>query len=127
MNIKLVLSYMLNFHVKMNKYLLLMIFIYFLFLTILFAFGATAPQWARDYSFTRFLDHTQRRTRVGRTPLGEWSARHRGLYMITHNTHNKHPCPRLDTNPWSQQASGRKPTPLKDLPRQAKVVQRILD
>jgi len=26
-------------------------------------------------SFTRFLDHTQRRTTVGRTPLHEWSAR----------------------------------------------------
>jgi hypothetical protein len=27
----------------------------------LFVFGATAPQWAID-SFTRFLDHTRRRT-----------------------------------------------------------------
>ena len=37
----------------------------------LFVFGATAPQWARASSFTRFLDHTQRRTTVGRTPLDE--------------------------------------------------------
>jgi hypothetical protein len=29
---------------------------------------ATAPQWARTSSFTRCLDHTQRRTTVGRTP-----------------------------------------------------------
>jgi hypothetical protein len=28
-------------------------------------------QWARASSFTRFLDHTQRRTTVGRTPLDE--------------------------------------------------------
>ena len=28
-------------------------------------------------SFLRFLDHTQRRTTVGRTPLDEWSARRR--------------------------------------------------
>jgi len=28
----------------------------------LFVFGATAPQWARAASFTRFLDHIQRRT-----------------------------------------------------------------
>ena len=28
-----------------------------------------SPQWARASSFTRFLDHTQRRTTVGRTPL----------------------------------------------------------
>jgi len=34
-------------------------------------FGATAPKWARDSSFTRFLDYTQRRTTVGRTPLDE--------------------------------------------------------
>jgi hypothetical protein len=37
-----------------------------------FPFGATAPQWARTLSFTKFLYHTQRRTTVGRTPLEEW-------------------------------------------------------
>ena len=36
-----------------------------------------------------FLDHTQRRTTVGRTPLNEWSARRRYLYLTTHNTHNR--------------------------------------
>ena len=40
-------------------------------------------------SITRFLDHTQRRTTVGRTPLHEWSARRRDLYLTTHNTHNR--------------------------------------
>ena len=35
------------------------------------------------------LDHTQRRTTVGRTPLDERSARHRDLYLTTHNTHNR--------------------------------------
>ena len=40
-------------------------------------------------SFLRFLDHTQRRTTVGRTPLDEWSARRRDLYLKTHNTHNR--------------------------------------
>jgi hypothetical protein len=34
-------------------------------------------------SFTRFLDHTQRRTTVGRTPLDKWSARRRDLYRTT--------------------------------------------
>ena len=67
------------------------------------------PQWARSFSITRFLDHTQRRTTVGRIPTDEWSARRRDLYL-THNTHNKHPCPRWDSNPQSQQASGRRPT-----------------
>ena len=40
-------------------------------------------------SFLRFLDHTQRRTTVGRTSLDEWSARRRDLYLTTHNTHNR--------------------------------------
>ena len=40
-------------------------------------------------SFLRFLDHTQRRITVGRTPLGEWSSRRRDLYLTTHNTHNR--------------------------------------
>jgi len=40
-------------------------------------------------SFLRFLDHTKRRNTVGRTPLDEWSARRRDLYLTTHNTHNR--------------------------------------
>ena len=52
-------------------------------------------------------------TTLGRTPLDEWSARRRGLYVTTHNTHKRetHPCPRRDSNPQSQQANGRRPTP----------------
>jgi hypothetical protein len=48
-----------------------------------------SPQWVRASSFTRFLDHTQRRTTVGSTPLDEWSARRRDLYLTIHNTHNR--------------------------------------
>ena len=70
-------------------------------LPILFFFWRDSPQWARASSFTRFLDHTQRRTTVGRTPLDEWSARRRDLYLTTHNTHNKHPCSWCDSNPVS--------------------------
>jgi len=40
-------------------------------------------------SLLRFLDHTQRCTTVGRTPLDEWSACRRDLYLTTHNTHNR--------------------------------------
>jgi len=29
------------------------------------------PHWARAFSFTRFLDHTQRCTTVGRTPVDD--------------------------------------------------------
>ena len=42
----------------------------------------------------RILDHTQRRTTLGRTPLDLWSARPRDLYLETCNIHNNHPCPR---------------------------------
>jgi len=68
------------------------------------------PQWARA-SFMRFLDHT-RRTTVGRTPMEAWSARHRDLYLTTPTTFttDKRPCPRWDSNPQSQQGSGRRPS-----------------
>ena len=36
-----------------------------------------------------FLDQTQRRSTVGRTPLDEGSARRRDLYLTTHDTHNR--------------------------------------
>jgi hypothetical protein len=61
--------------------------------------GATAPQWARASSFTRFLDHAQRRPTVGRTPLDEWSALCRDLYLTTNDTHNRHPSPLWDSDP----------------------------
>ena len=35
--------------------------------------------------FLMFLGHTQRRSTVGRTPLDEWSARRRDLYLTTHD------------------------------------------
>jgi hypothetical protein len=47
------------------------------------------PQLARTSLFTRFLDHIQRCTTVSRTPLDEWSARRRDLYLTIHNTHNR--------------------------------------
>ena len=55
-------------------------------------FWRDSPQWARASSFMRFLDHTQRRTTVGRTPLDEWSARRRDLYLTTLTT-DRYPCP----------------------------------
>ena len=55
----------------------------------MFVFGATSPQWAMASSFTRFLDHTQQRTTVVRTPLDEWSTSRRDLYLTTRNTHNR--------------------------------------
>ena len=56
----------------------------------LFVFGAAAPSGPGPPHSRRFLDHTQWRTTVGRTPLDEWSARRRDLYLTTHKTHNRH-------------------------------------
>ena len=48
----------------------------------LFFLWRSSPQWARASSLTKFLDHTWRTT-VGRTPLDEWSAHRRDLYLTT--------------------------------------------
>jgi hypothetical protein len=57
---------------------------------IFLSFGLTAPQWAMVL-FTSFVDITQRRTTVCRTPMDEGSARRRDLYLTTLTT-DKHPC-----------------------------------
>jgi hypothetical protein len=49
-----------------------------------------SPARAMASLFTRFRVHTQRRATVSRTPLNEWLARRRDLYLTTHNTHNRH-------------------------------------
>jgi hypothetical protein len=58
-------------------------------------------------TFLRFLDHIQRRTTVGRTPLDEWSACRRDLYLTTHNTQqtNVHAPGRIRTHNLSRQAA----------------------
>jgi hypothetical protein len=69
-----------------------------------------SQQVSRLFLFS--LDHTQTHTAAGRTPLDEGSARRRDLYLTTQTlTRDKHPCPRLDSNPRSQQALGRRPMP----------------
>jgi hypothetical protein len=46
-------------------------------------------------SFLRFRDQTQWHNPVCKTPLDEWSARRRDLYLTAHTTltTHKHPCP----------------------------------
>ena len=46
----------------------------------------------------------------GKTPLDEWSALCRDLYLTTHNTHWRQTS-RRDSNPHSKQAHGRRSTP----------------
>ena len=62
------------------------------FINFFFPLWRCSPTRAMTSSTLRFLDHTQQRTTVGRTPLDEWSARRRDLYLTTHDTHNRHPC-----------------------------------
>ena len=55
---------------------------------IFFFLWRCCPTWARASSFLRFLDHTQRRIIVDRTPLDVYSFRRRDLCLTIHNTHN---------------------------------------
>jgi len=58
--------------------------------------GGQGPPHYRGFTIT--LRHFT----FGRTPLDEWSARRRDLYLTTHNTQtttDRHPCPRRDSNP----------------------------
>jgi len=47
---------------------------------------ARQPPVGHGLLISMFLDHI-RRIAVGMTPLDEWSARRRDLYLTTHNTH----------------------------------------
>jgi len=77
-----------------------------------FFFGATAPQWVRAFSFTKFLDHTQRRTTFGRLLwTSDQLVAETTSWQNTTLTIDRHPCPRWQSNPQSQQANGRRPTP----------------
>ena len=73
--------------------------------------------------FTKFLDHTQRRTAVGSTPLEEWPARCRDLYLIN-NTHIKHLClGGIRIHHLSRRAAappGTSSTPIVNLPKDVK-------
>jgi len=58
-------------------------------ISIFISCGAATQRGSWPPNLRGFLDHTQRRTTVGRTPLDEWSARRRELYLTTHNNHNR--------------------------------------
>jgi len=73
---------------------------------------AQQPPVGHELLIIKGLTVTRRHTTVGRTPLDEWSARRRDLYLKTHNTRNRRiSMPRRDSKAQSQQASGRRPTP----------------
>jgi len=73
---------------------------------IFFFSVAQWPSWGLGYFIVEvFVDHTQTHT-PGRTPLNEWSARHRGRHT-RHTTlrENKRSCPQWDLNPQSEESA----------------------
>ena len=72
----------------------------------------TAPRRQRP-PHCRGFTITLRHTTLGRTPLGEWSPdAGTSTWQHTTLTTDKHPYPRRDSNPQSQQASGHRLTSL---------------
>jgi len=72
-------------------------------------FLAQYPPAGQGSSFTRFLDHTQRCCTVGLSPVNEWSARRRDLFLTTHNNPNRQTSMlQWDSNPQTQQVSCRR-------------------
>ena len=61
----------------------------YIYIYTFFFLWRCGPTRVMASSFLRFLDHTQRRTTVGRTSLDEWSVRRRDLYLTTYNIHNR--------------------------------------
>jgi len=61
-------------------YIYLYVFFFFFFFTV-----ALRPNAGHDHLI---LEVSRSHTTFGRTPLDEWSAHHRDLYLTTHNTHN---------------------------------------
>ena len=77
-------------------------------LSLLWRFGPYSGHGLLYRGFTI----TPRHTAFGRTPLDEWSARRRDLYLTTQNTHKRQISMTLrHSNPQSQQSSCRKPVP----------------
>ena len=72
--------------ILIQQYCILLLEIFLFFLSF---FWRNRPQWASASSFMRFVDHTQQRTIVSRTPLNERSAHRRDFYLTTRNTHNR--------------------------------------
>jgi len=68
-----------------------------------FAMAQTTPSGA-GLPRCRGCTNTLRHTTLGRTPLYEWSARRRDLYLTTHTalTRDRYPCRLRDSNPQSQ-------------------------
>jgi len=74
---------------------------------LFFPRGTTAPSEPGPPHYLGFTT-TLRHTTLGRIPLVQWSTR-RPTWQHTTLTGDRRPRPRRDSNPQSQQASGRRP------------------
>jgi len=81
---------------------------YILFLSV---WLHNSPQWARTSSFARFLDHNDAPQSAGPLWTSDNPVAVTSTWQHTTLTTDRHPCPRWDSNPQSQQANGRRPTP----------------
>jgi hypothetical protein len=61
----------------------------YIYIYILFLLWCCDPARVMASILLRFVDHTQGRTTVGRTPLDKWTACRRDFYLKTHNNHNR--------------------------------------
>jgi hypothetical protein len=89
--------------------------------------GATAPSGPGPPHY-RYFTIALRHITLSTTPLDEWSARHRDLYLTTNNNLKKQTSmPPWDSNPQSQQANGRRPTPYAAQPLESSSTTTSLD
>jgi hypothetical protein len=73
--------------------------LYSISLTIFVCFVALWPDSGKWPPLTELPNHAHcTHTKLGMTPLDEWSAHRRDLYLTTHNTQDRHPFPRRDSN-----------------------------
>jgi len=91
---------------------LVRIFGYIFFLSVMR--NTSLPQISiRSKALSCLLLASHSHPTLGRTPLDEWSARRRDLYLTTHETHKTQTSmSSARSNPQFQQASGRRPSPL---------------
>jgi hypothetical protein len=69
------------------------------------------PHWAKASSLSMFHDRTELYTPHSVRLLWTSDRPDADLYLTTRDTHKRYSCRRWDSNPQSQQASGRRPTP----------------
>jgi hypothetical protein len=72
---------------------------------VVFFCGAATQRGSWPPHSWGFLDHTQRRTTVDRTPLDEWSARRRDLYLDNTQHSNIHAPGGIQTHDLSRQTA----------------------